>query len=111
MPFHRMRSISYLADKVSAKQSFICSICPMARQQRMSFPHSTIHSTTPFQLVHIDIWGPYNTQTYNSFKYFLTLVDDFTRVTWTHLLSRKSNAFPILMAFTTMVHTQFHSFI
>lgn len=109
MPFYKMHSISYLSDKVSHKQSFIYNICPMVRQQRLSFPHSVIHITAPFQLVHIDIWGPYNTQTYNGFRYFLTLMNDFTRITWTHLLSYKSNAFPILKAFTAMVHTQFHS--
>ncbi|XP_070047375.1 uncharacterized protein [Nicotiana tomentosiformis] len=37
-------------------------------------------------------------------RYFLTLVDDFTRVTWTHILSSKSNALSILKAFTFMLH-------
>lgn len=36
-------------------------------------------------------------------------MDDFTRVTWTHLLSCKINALPILKAFTVMVKTHFHS--
>lgn len=81
----------------------------MARQQRLPFHDSTIHSTKPFQLVHIDIWGPYNTKTYNGFKYFLTLVDDYSRVTWTHLLSSKSNALSILKAFTSMVKVHFNS--
>ncbi|XP_075106878.1 uncharacterized protein LOC142179889 [Nicotiana tabacum] len=96
MPFHKMQSISFLSDKVSTKQSFICSICPMARQQRLPFHDSTVSSTKLFQLVHIDIWGPYNTKTYNGFRYFLTLVDDFTKATLTHLLSSKSNALSIL---------------
>nr|XP_016483773.1 PREDICTED: uncharacterized protein LOC107804403 [Nicotiana tabacum] len=111
MPFRKMQSISFLSNKVSAKQPFICSICPMARQQRLPFYDSTIHSTKPFQLVHIDIWGPYNTKTYNGFRYFLTLVDDFTRVTWTHLLSSKSNALSILKSFTSMVKVHFNSSI
>lgn len=59
--------------------------------------------------MHIDIWGPYNTQTYNGFKYFLTLVDDFFRVTWTHLLSCKSNAISVLKAFIIMVQVHFNA--
>lgn len=80
----------------------------MARQQRLSFPDSSIHSSKPFQLVHVDTWGPYNTPTYNGYRYFITFVDDYTRATWTHLLSLKDNAFSILKAFTFMVKTHFH---
>ncbi|XP_019267554.1 PREDICTED: uncharacterized protein LOC109244849 [Nicotiana attenuata] len=102
MPFNRMKSIPFISSQTSSKQSFICPICLMARQQRMPFSDSTTHSTALFQLVHIDIWGPYNTATYNGFRYFLTLVDDYSRVTWTHLLSSKSNVMSVLKAFTSM---------
>lgn len=81
----------------------------MARQQRLSFPHSAIKSTTPFQLVHVDTWGPYNTKTYDGFRYFLTRVDKYSRATWTHLLSCKGNTFSVLKAFTFMVKVHFHS--
>ncbi|XP_075084782.1 uncharacterized protein LOC142168029 [Nicotiana tabacum] len=37
--------------------------------------------------------------------------DDFTRVTWTHLISSKSNALSILKAFTSMVKVHFNSSI
>jgi len=40
---------------------------------------------------------------------FLTIVDDFSRGTWTFLLKTKSNAFPILKDFLAMVEIQFHS--
>ncbi|XP_075103874.1 uncharacterized protein LOC142178415 [Nicotiana tabacum] len=36
-------------------------------------------------------------------------VDDFNRVTWTHLLSCKGNGLSIIKAFTSMVITQFHT--
>ncbi|XP_070013034.1 uncharacterized protein [Nicotiana sylvestris] len=107
---------SVLSNSVSCNKSdflsipsFICSICPMVRQQRLPFYDSHIHSTAPFQLVHIDVWGPYNTRTYNGFRYFLTLVDDYGRATWTHLLSCKGNALSVLKAFTSTVKTHFQS--
>ncbi|XP_070011237.1 uncharacterized protein [Nicotiana sylvestris] len=109
MHFHKIKSMIYLSDKISPKQSFLCSICPMARKQRLSFPESVIHSTVPLQLVHIDIWGPYNTKTYNEFRYFLTIVNDYTRATWTHLLSCKSNVLSIIKAFTTTIKVHFKS--
>ncbi|XP_075086203.1 uncharacterized protein LOC142168926 [Nicotiana tabacum] len=111
MPFHKMKSIPFLSNIVSFKQSFSCPVCLMARQQRLPFPESHIKSTSPFQLVHLDLWGLYHTMTYNGFRYFLNIVDDFSRVTWTHLLSCKSNAFSIIKAFTNMVQIHFHSSI
>ncbi|XP_075084716.1 uncharacterized protein LOC142167971 [Nicotiana tabacum] len=53
--FNRMKSISFLSGKISSKQIFFCDVCLMARQQRLPFSDSSIHSSTPFQLVHIDI--------------------------------------------------------
>jgi len=41
--------------------------------------------------------------------YFLTIVDDYSRVAWTPLLGAKSNAFLILKSFTTFIQTQFHT--
>ncbi|XP_075091936.1 uncharacterized protein LOC142172069 [Nicotiana tabacum] len=104
-----MTSIPFLSDKVSSKQSFIFSICPMARKQRLPFYDSHIYSTALFQLVHIYVWGPNNTRKHNGFRYFLTLVDDYSRATWTHLLSCKGNALSVLQAFTSMVKTHFQS--
>ncbi|XP_019224674.1 PREDICTED: uncharacterized protein LOC109206313 [Nicotiana attenuata] len=33
MPFNKMKSIPFLSDKLSKKQTYLCPICPMARQQ------------------------------------------------------------------------------
>ncbi|XP_075074865.1 uncharacterized protein LOC142162416 [Nicotiana tabacum] len=75
------------------------------------FSESSIHTSVPFQLVHIDIRGPYHIKTYNDFRYFLTLVDDYSRVTWTHLLSCKSNALSVLQDFVSMVKVHFQSHV
>nr|XP_016456703.1 PREDICTED: uncharacterized protein LOC107780652 [Nicotiana tabacum] len=111
IPFVKIVSIPHLSGKFSSRQSFTCTICPMARQQRLPFPESSIHSDRPFQLVHIDLCGLYHTATYNEFRYFLTIVDDYSRVTWTHLLSCKGNAFSIIKSFIAMVCTQFYASI
>lgn len=60
IPFSKMKDIPYIPCNFSSKQSFGCSICPMARQSRLSFPISTIKTVSPFQLVHVDSWGPYS---------------------------------------------------
>ena len=74
----------------------ICSICPKARLHRESFPLSITRASRIFKLIHVDIWGACKYSTYDGYKYFLTIVDDFSRATWVHLMSSKSNAFPLL---------------
>ncbi|XP_075084919.1 uncharacterized protein LOC142168154 [Nicotiana tabacum] len=108
IPFAKLKCIPSVSSDLSTKQSFICSICPLARQARLPFPDSRSSSTSLFQLIHIDTWGPYHTQTYSGAKYFLTIVDDFSRATWTHLMSSKSNAFTLLKVFIATVKTQFN---
>ena len=53
VPFVKMRNIPTIPIKFSAKQPFTCTICPMARQVRLSFTLSTTHSKTIFDLLHI----------------------------------------------------------
>lgn len=48
---------------------------------------------------------------YNNYKYYLTLVDDYRRVTWTHLLSSKTNALQVIKASLTMVQNQFKTIV
>jgi len=60
-----------------------------------------------FEVLHVDLWGPYKCRTYNGFQYFQTVVDDCSRATWVHLLSHKSNAFPILQVFILQMEKQF----
>lgn len=52
-------------------------------------------------------WVQYYVSTHNHYKYFLTLVEDFSRSTWTQLLSCKSNTLQSIKAFVPLVETQF----
>ncbi|KAK9061911.1 hypothetical protein SSX86_019095 [Deinandra increscens subsp. villosa] len=108
LPVYKLKQLHLLSDS-NFDSIVTCGICPKARQHKLSFPHSTISTTHAFEIIHIDTWGPYSVPTYNGHKYFLTIVDDFTRTTWTHLLSTKSNAFSVLQSFIEMVSTQYNT--
>ena len=58
-------------------------------------------------MIHVDTWGTYHTKTYDNHSYFLTIMDDYSRATWTHLLSTKSNAFRVIKGFIEMIETKF----
>nr|XP_016456392.1 PREDICTED: uncharacterized protein LOC107780381 [Nicotiana tabacum] len=39
-----------------------CTICPLARHTRLPFHNSTSRSSDIFELLHVDVWGPYNNE-------------------------------------------------
>lgn len=57
------------------------------------------------------MWGPYKHPTYDGFKYFITIVDDYTRHIWVHLLNNKSNALTLIKSFVSLINMQFQTTI
>ncbi|XP_016548888.2 uncharacterized protein LOC107848624 isoform X1 [Capsicum annuum] len=88
-----------------------CDICPLAKHTRHPFPCSTSKSSSPFQLLHLDVWGSYYIETFDGNKFFLTIIDDFSRITWVFLLKFKSDVLIMLRQFFKMVHTQFKAVV
>nr|GLL46475.1 uncharacterized protein LOC109150247 [Ipomoea trifida] len=60
-----------------------------------------------FELLHMDIWGPYRVATTHGHLYFLTIVDDHSRAVWVHLLRKKSEVRNLIVEFCKMVENQF----
>lgn len=58
----------------------VCDICLQSKQKRLPFSVSMSYTNRMFELVYIDIWGP-TVMSLQGFRYFLTVVDDFTRFT------------------------------
>lgn len=85
-----------------------CDVCPRAKQTRDSFSPSDHKASRIFELVHCDLWGPYNTVSSCGARYFFTLVDDFSRATWVYLLIDKLEVFKMFMSFLAMVDRQFN---
>ncbi len=105
----RMISLSHVMPNAFQcnNTDIVCTVCPLAKQKRLPFSNNNNLYSFPFDLVHIDIWGPYHVPTIEGYRYFLTLVDDCSRTTWLYLMKLKSEARSLLESFITMVKTQF----
>ena len=64
-------------------------------------------SQVPFDLVHCDVWGPYPVTAHYGYRYFLTLVDDYTCFTWVFLLKNKYDVIFVIPKFLNMINNQF----
>nr|GEW05381.1 reverse transcriptase domain-containing protein [Tanacetum cinerariifolium] len=74
--------LSILSDKIGFKVDdhvSACDVCHKAKQIREPFPLSDHKSSKIGDLVHLDVCGPYKVTSIDEYKYFLTIVDVFSR--------------------------------
>ncbi|XP_073221459.1 uncharacterized protein [Cicer arietinum] len=64
-----------------------CDVCFHAKHKCLPFPNSTTIADCCFDLIHMDIWGPFSMPSILGYKYFLTVVDDKSRFCWDKLPS------------------------
>jgi transposase InsO family protein len=84
-----------------------CHHCLAGKMHQLPFPTSNKTITSPFELVHADLWGPAPVVASNSFRFYLVFVDEFTKFTWVYLLKYKSDTFQVFTQFRSMIDTQF----
>lgn len=76
--------------------SEICEGCAVGKQHRDSFPKEKAwRASKPLELIHLDVCGPMKVATHGGNRYFLTFIDDFSRMTWCCFLRQKSDVFSV----------------
>lgn len=101
---HSLKSLTF-------PQSKVCLTCPLSQFTKMPYTLSNLHASQPFELVHIDTWGPYKVCAKQKYRYFFTLVDDNSRMTWIYLLQNKSDYRATLQIFYEYFANHFNSSI
>ncbi|KAK2377577.1 putative mitochondrial protein [Trifolium repens] len=97
-----------LVPSLSKLSSLHCESCQLGKHTRNHFPDRVNkRASSPFALVHSDVWGPSRTMSTLESKYFVTFIDDFSRCTWIFLMKNRSELFPIFQKFYQEIKTQF----
>ena len=78
---------------------------------KFPFANSKFVAHSPFELVHIDLWGPAPLDSINDFKYYVIFVDHFTCFTWLYLLVNEFEVYSKFLMFKAMVKNQFSTII
>ena len=96
-----MRNLDSLVKKkhvigiegVKFNKYHLCCACESGKMTRAKHPAKTIMTTTrPFELLHMDFFGPthYSTLTTHGSLCGFVIVDDYSRYTWVHIISYKT---------------------
>ncbi|KAI3518152.1 hypothetical protein L1887_06594 [Cichorium endivia] len=84
-----------------------CEGCLVGKQTRNPFPSHTIYrAKKKLELIHGDLCGPVTPPTPSGNRYFMLIVDDFSRVMWVYLLKSKDEAFQAFKNFRSKVETE-----
>ena len=83
-----------------------CEPCVLAKQHRLSFKSGEHLSKNCLDYVHADLWGPEKFETHGGKKYFLSIVDDYSRRVWTFLLKTKDETFSKITEWKTLEENQ-----
>lgn len=83
-----------------------CVVCCEGKQTRLPFPTTGTRSNQVLEVIHGDVCGPMETISIGGSKYFLLLVDDFTRMSFVYFLKTKDEVFKYFQEFKTMVEKQ-----
>ena len=96
----------------SSLSSLECESCQLGKHIRVLFPKRLDPRTkSPFELVHIDVWGPSRSTSTLGFRYFVTFIDDYSRCTWLFLMKTRAKLFSIFQKFHAEIRTQFNTSI
>ena len=60
----------------------------------------------PLEIIHTDLCGPIRTKSMQGDRYFMFLIDDYTRMTWVAFLKEKSEAFEKFKIFKAMAENE-----
>ncbi|KAI5335543.1 hypothetical protein L3X38_025676 [Prunus dulcis] len=85
----------------------LCHGCVFGKGHREPFPkESKWRAKEPLELIHSDLCGPMQTASLGGNKYFITFIDDFSRMCWVYFLRNKSETFHVFKKFKVMVELQ-----
>jgi transposase InsO family protein len=86
----------------------IYSACQARKQVGVRHPHKNIMTTDrPLELLHMDLLGPIAYISIGGSKYYLVIMDDYSRFTWVFFLQEKSQTQETLKRFLRRAQNEF----
>ncbi|GJW02681.1 retrovirus-related pol polyprotein from transposon TNT 1-94 [Tanacetum coccineum] len=104
---HELEKREVLGNKGLGKLEF-CKNCVLGKSTRVCFSRGQ-HMTLEYNYVHADLWwtlGPSRVESMSGCRYFLSIVDDYSRRVWVHFLRHKNETFSKFKEWKQLVENQ-----
>ncbi|GJW84274.1 retrovirus-related pol polyprotein from transposon TNT 1-94 [Tanacetum coccineum] len=93
-----------LLDKVANLE--FCEHCVITKQKRVSFSKVIHLAKATLDYLHADCWGPSRVPSLDGFRYFLSIIDDLSRMTWVFMMKHKSEVFDKFKHWKILIENQ-----
>ena len=94
-----LRIVQHLVKKLSLpvvktkNVSSLCSSCSINKAHQQPFHTNSLQSHAPLELIYNDVWGPAYYIGIDRSRYYLILVDHFTKYMWFYPMAKKSGVY------------------
>jgi hypothetical protein len=95
--------------QITKPTNTLCKHCQQGKKTNTKFKSKDYSTTRPLEIVHTDLVGQTTTKVLKGDKYFMLLVDDYTRMTAVFFLKSKSKAFENFKIYKEMVENEMDS--
>jgi hypothetical protein len=95
-----------LEQSIMKPTNTLCKHCQQGKKTKTRFKSNEYSMTRPLEIVHTDLVGPTTTKGLKGEKYFMLLVDDYTRMTVVFFLKNKSESFEKFKIYKEMVENE-----
>ncbi|GKC90446.1 retrotransposon protein, putative, ty1-copia subclass [Tanacetum coccineum] len=103
---HELEKREVLGNKGLGKLEF-CENCVLGKSTRVSFGRGQHMTEGVIDYVQLqDLWGPSRVESMSGCRYFLSIVDDYSRRVWVHFLRHKNEAFSKFKEWKQLVENQ-----
>ena len=84
----------------------LCEHCIYGKQNCVRFPSISTRAKGILELVHSDVFGPMSVPSLGVSWYYVSFIDDFSRMTWIYFLKKKLEVFERFLEFEALVENQ-----
>ena len=74
-------------------ETITCEDCILGKSKKLPYPKGIHSSIKPLDYAHNDLWGPAQEKSVGGGRYYMSIIDDFSRRIWLYVLKEKSEAF------------------
>ena len=92
--------------KIVKPTNTICKECVLEKHNKNSFPSNQFTYIGKLEIIHTYISGPTNTKGFYGERYFMIIVDDFSRMMWVAFLIEKYKEFDKFKIFKNRVKNE-----
>ena len=105
--FHKMNKFSKTYNlHLPDCSPYRCQFCMLAKIHMKPFPRSTSRSTDILQLIHTDVSGIIRIANDWGAQYFVSFLDDYSKMGFVYLMKRKSQVYEKFLQFKNWVEKQ-----